>query len=214
MCFDHHQFKQPEEESRAAAGMVLDFLHKEGVIGDILYKKLKPLINKIDANDIGVRPAKTGEFPALISGFNRFGDEAVQEAQFQVAVALAVHVVLNYAHEAEQEEMAVEAADSAQLNEKLGVLKVDVEGTAPYLILDVLAERETPADIIYWEDPMTGEFKAQVIPDAPESFGRKGRGFNPDVELPKGIKFVHKGQFFMVAETEGALLDFIKHHTL
>jgi len=210
--FDHHQFKQPEEENRAAAGMVFDWLVEQGIINSILEKNLKPLIKLIDDNDIGVRPAQVGELPNIVAGFNRVENDAAQEAAFEYVVDMLMRIVNNYIVEAAKE---LKAQTAAERGEEVisGVLKVNVEGTAPYLILDYIAEHG-PAhiDIVYWEDPRTGEWKAQVVPEAPGSFKRRGRGFEVAEPLPNGIKFVHKAQFFMVAESEEALLNYIKEH--
>ena len=211
--FDHHQFKQPEEEDRAAAGMVFDWLVEQGYINPLLEKNMRPLIKMIDENDIGVRPAQVGELPNIVAGFNRVEDEAAQEAAFEYVVNMLMRIVENHITEAAKE---LKAQVAAERGEEVieGVLKVNVEGTAPYLILNYIAEHGPEnIDIIYWQDSRTGEWKAQVVPEAPGSFKRRGRGFQVIDPLPEGIKFVHKAQFFMVAETEDALLDYIKNYT-
>jgi len=212
--FDHHQFKQPEEEDRAAAGMIFDWLVEQGYINPILEKNLKPLIKLIDENDIGVRPAQVGELPNIVAGFNRVEDDAAQEAAFEYVVEMLMRIVGNYIVEAAKE---LKAQIAAEKGEEVipRVLKVNVEGTAPYLILNYISEHGPEhIDIIYWKDPKTSEWKAQVVPEAPGSFKRRGRGFKTVDPLPARIKFVHKGQFFMVAETEDALLNYIRNYAL
>jgi uncharacterized UPF0160 family protein len=211
--FDHHQFKQPEEENRAAAGMVFDWLVEQGVINSILEKNLRPLIKMIDENDIGVRPAQVGELPNIVAGFNRVENETAQEAAFEYVIDMLMRIIGNYIVEAAKELKAQVAAEKGE-EVVPGVLKVNVDGTAPYLILNYIAEHGPEnIDIIYWQDLNTKEWKAQVVPEAPGSFKRRGRGFQVIDPLPEGIKFVHKAQFFMVAENENVLLDYIKNYT-
>ena len=64
-------------------------------------------------------------------------------------------------------------------------------------------------DVVIWKDKKEGTFKAQVVPDEPGSFGRRGRKI-PHTEAGDDIVFIHKGEFFGVFKTLEAALEHIE----
>ena len=69
LLFDHHQYS-PQEMPKSSAGLVFDWLYEKDYMMDIAYNELRPIIDKIDLDDVGLRPAEPWELSWIIKTFN------------------------------------------------------------------------------------------------------------------------------------------------
>ena len=216
--FDHHQFRA-DEDGRASAGMVFDWLISEGKIGGRLEKLLRPLIKMVDDNDIGVRQAGEWEFPMIISKMNEEYN-APQEAHYEAflkAVEFTAKLIEGEVAKAEKLEKATELllnADTLDIGEE-GEFRGLFINQYPEEWYDVINELEVldDVDFIAWRDTKTGEFKAQTVAKEPGSFVKRGRKILVDdgrITNDPDLVFVHKGEFFMVAKTRDTLVKYLE----
>lgn len=216
--FDHHQFR-PEEDGRASAGMVFDYLCENGDIDSMLASRLKPLVKMVDDNDIGIRAAEIGELPWIIAKMN--GDDVIyNNNEFLKAVNLVYEIIEKLSQEVEKTKAAIAKVDEA-------VIALAEDGT-DHIVMDLgdgyiegweeaLTLSHNPAallaDVVIWKDTTSGEYKAQTVPfglSAAVRFRKKGRSIGVASELPEDVTFVHANEFFMVARTKEALVDYLK----
>ena len=217
MLFDHHQFRS-EEENRASAGMVFDWLVEEGKIGARLEESMRPLIKAVDDHDVGIRQAGNWEFPMLISKLNE-EYSAPQEEHYKAfigAVEFATKIFERELDKTNKEDRALELLHSAS------TLNVGEECPFRGLYLNefpeewysVIHEDSTfdDVDILVWKDTVSGEYKAQTVSVKDDGFKKKGRRILVDedrIENDDDIIFVHSGQFFMVAKSKEAIIDYL-----
>ena len=225
--FDHHQFTK-EEDGRASAGMVFDWLVSEGVIAPKLANKLEPLIRYIDANDIGVRPAKTGEYSWMIRHLNRdynSTDDEHYEA-FTYAVEFTIKILDSLYKDYIKAEKAKDVLYSGKVvlsdvvEFKDGVVRGFYGLELPEYPdgwTDVIYDKDFKnVDIIIYPDTKTGEWKAQTVNVSNDSYEKRGRKITVDEDYiskpDNGIVFVHKGEFFMVAKDRDSLYKYLRRY--
>ena len=207
--FDHHQYGQGDAEfGHAAAGLVFEYLVKKGLIIEFEKRELYTFIEMVDENDIGIYDDPfQGTIPWAISLMNT--DEIydkVQDAAFSLAVKMVEEIILNTRKRAKAKEKTLNALKEGKLlNEKTLLLPEYLPGWND-VIFDI--PEFDDIDIVIWRDDHEDTFKAQVVPDEPGSFGRRGRKI-PYTEANEDIIFIHKGEFFGVFKTLDAALTHI-----
>lgn len=208
--FDHHQWTK-EENLHAAAGLVWEAIKKALSLGEE-YSSLEELIEIIDAADIGVRPAQKWEYPNLISRFNASDIYSeIQEQQFLKAVAFAEEIIKNLKEGAKEIKKAKAIAKNIKNLENEGLPEVVELPEFSRLWNQFINGRKTPGiEAVIWFDKNQNCYKAQVVPVAPGSFQRVGKGFKPDTTGK--MSFVHPGEFFCVAPDRTTLINYLKKH--
>ena len=213
--FDHHQLNPKIEEGQiSSAGLIFNWLKEKEYINELIISKLEKLVRIIDLNDTGVRPAKIYEIPEAISYMNSDDvyNDGVQNDAFSIAVYYMIDFLSGIKAEGEKLWNAVDKLKECINNRPLeGVL--EMSEYIPFWDVGIFDIPELDdVDIVIWEEKRTGEWKTQVVPDLPGSFGRRGRKLVCVEPYPKGIKFIHKGEFFAVAEDKEDLLDYIRDY--
>jgi len=217
--FDHHQFTK-EEDGRASAGMVFDWLVSEGAIDDALKLTLGPIIRMVDDNDIGVKPASIGELSWIIRHMNEpyDSDDRTHMAAFLKAMETVMSIIRSLDRENEDLKATREAvANAGQTlpssdlkfialefdNFPKGWQKLVGDGTIPKNV-----------DVIIWYNEPDDTWQAQTVNKSEGSFEKRGRAIKVDEDYisdPKNkITFVHKGEFFMVAKTRLAIMKYLE----
>jgi len=207
--FDHHQTSPAEGESRAAAGLVWSWLKESGMLPDV--PMINQLIQLVDENDTGVRPSAPFELPAIVSRFNAqnpFGPE--QEASFEAAVSFVEGQIRALLAEFELHEEAKAVAAAAKPSEIKGVVELPKFNR---LWSHYINGEATPEiEVVVWYDAAQKQWSAQTTPKQVGSFERTGRGIRALENLPEGMKFAHKGEFFACAETREALMSYLQEN--
>ena len=193
--------------------MIYKLLRDSGFINRFADKILSPVIASIDANDIGERPAQPGELADIIAYYN--SDEPynpeVQDQAFMDALLMVIRYfggIRDQSKKISRAEMILDVK-ARRVEEDNKILEMPEYVPFWQHAIHALPEMED-VDIVIWPEKKTGEWKAQVVPDAPDSFGRRGRKLPWVDPLPEGVKFIHKGEFFAVADSRDALLDYIR----
>ena len=214
--FDHHQFTK-EEDGRASAGMVFDWLVDEGVIDDTLKASMEPMIRMVDDNDIGVTPAKSGELPWIIRHMNAdyYSNDSTHLNSYLSAVTTITRVIKSLDETNEKMKATIEAVKDAEV--------VLDDGSYHSLLFDKFPKgwHDLPyngvigkdVDIIVWHNENDDTWQAQTINEAPNDYSKRGRAISVDEDYiddkANDIVFVHKGEFFMVAKTKEALMTYL-----
>jgi len=217
--FDHHQFSKVECQL-SSAGMIYSWLKEQGKISSRVAAELDSVIEAIDANDIGIRPFNPGELAWVISNLNSSNvyDISLQENQFSKAVGLVSEVFNSVKAKAEAMDKAISELKSSKIykldnEDKFSIAEIPVEAEAAnriwFKVVHELPEFNS-VDLVVRYNEQTGEWNAQTVSTPEDAFAKKGRRIRVANTLPEGIKFVHKGEFFMVAESKEALLDYLK----
>jgi len=217
--FDHHQFSK-DECQLSSAGMIYSWLKENNKISDRVAKELDDVIADIDANDIGIRPFQPGELAWVINNLNSDNpyDVSLQNNQFSKAVGLVSEVFSNIKAKAEAMDAAISELKSSKIykldkKDKLSIAEIPEDAVNAnklwYNIIHELPEFKD-VDLVIRYNKQTGEWNAQTVSTPDDAFAKKGRRIKVSDSLPEGVKFVHKGEFFMVAETKEALIDYLK----
>ena len=104
--FDHHQFSS-SESPYSSAGLIWNWLKDNNLILPAVADELGPVIQKVDENDIGVRPAEPGELSWTIANLNSedvYSD--TQDYMFIHAVLTVAHIFENIKNRAQMAEDA------------------------------------------------------------------------------------------------------------
>ena len=213
--FDHHQWGRGDSfYGKSSAGLIYDYLKINGFINKFVDKKLSPIIAAVDANDIGERPAAPGELADIVSYFN--SDDPYNSDIQDGAFTDAVKMVIKYFNGVKAKADKVANAEKLLASAKRVATDERILEMPNFIPFWQTAIFELPGlediDIVIWPEPKTGEWKAQVVPDAPDSFGKRGRKLTWVDPLPEGVKFIHKGEFFAVADSKEALLEYIRNY--
>ena len=219
--FDHHQYSK-DECKLSSAGMIYKWLKEKGLVSKRVTVELDSVIEAIDANDIGIRPFQPGELAWVISNLNADNvyDIAVQNNQFSKAVGLVSEVLNSIKTKAEAMDTAIEELKSSKVfklkeDDKFSVAEIPEDAEAAnriwYNVIHEVPEMEQ-VDLVIRFNKQANEWNAQTVSLPNDQFAKKGRRIQVVNPLPEGIKFVHKGEFFMVAETKEALLDYLKNN--
>jgi len=202
--FDHHQDRNIE----ASNVLIFEYLVENEYITNHIAKELEELMKHISNNDrgIGDKPG-TSDITTMISYLNE--DDIYSEEQNK-AFNKAVELMSNY------------ISKIAKRADKLEETRKKLE-SCKEIIPNVLDMKEflpgwnevihkigkfNHIDIVVWEDKQQGNWKAQVVPDEPGSFGRRDRALEP-MEI-SGKIFIHPGKFFAVFKNKESLLNYIK----
>jgi len=217
--FDHHQYGK-DECNMSSAGMVYKWLKEQGKISERVERELDLVIKAIDENDIGIKPFQPGELAWVISNLNADNvyDIAAQNNQFSKAVGLVSEVFDSIKNKAEAMDKAIEELKFSKVyklkeDDKFSVAEIPVEAeNANRIWYNVIHEilEFNKVDLVIRFNKQANEWNAQTVSTPEDAFAKKGRKIRVMNSLPEGIKFVHKGEFFMVAETKEALLDYLK----
>ena len=210
--FDHHH----EKSEIAAAGRVYNYLKEEGYISDRVAHTLDKLVRDIDLNDVGIKKAEIGEFSWTISQFNAdniYSDE--QYDQFLKAVDVAVTVISGVVNAANKKDAAIGVLQDGikfKLNEsdEFSVLEIS-EFTLFGGVIHEIADLDD-VDVVVWFDEIQNKWKSQTVPDAPGSFGKRGRAIKVQNPLPNGVEFVHVGEFFMVGDSKRDIIKYLDNN--
>jgi len=207
--FDHHQTSPAEGESRAAAGLVWSWVKESGKLPDV--PAINKLVKLVDENDTGIRPSGSFELPAIVSRYNAqnpFGDE--QKAAFEAAVSFVETQIRALIAEFELHEEAKVVAAAAKPTEIKGVVELP---SFNRLWSHYINGEATPSiEVVIWYDADQDQWSAQTTPKKVGSFERTGRGIRALEELPEGMKFAHKGEFFACANTKKVLISYLKNN--
>jgi len=209
--FDHHHIKS----DIAAAGRVYGYLKECGYISNRVAKTLDPLVRDIDLNDVGIKKSAIGEFSWTISQMNAaniYGEE--QYAQFNKAIDMSVEVIKGVVEFSNKIDHSIDIFSKAEKFKLRDTDKFEICEISEYAPFDGLFEfsRLDDADTVIWYDADQQKWKAQTVPDQPGSFGKRGRAIKVADKLPEGVEFVHVGEFFMVASSKEALVDYLKEY--
>ena len=207
--FDHHQTSPAEGESRAAAGLVWSWLKESCKLPDV--PEINELVDLVDSNDTGVRPSGSFELPAIVSRYNAanpFGDD--QQAAFEAAVSFVEGQIRALITEYELHEEARAVAAAAKPTEIEGV--VELPSFNRLWSHYINGETKPEVEVVVWYDAGQSQWSAQTTPKSVGSFERTGRGIHALEELPKGMKFAHKGEFFACANTRETLISYLKNN--
>ena len=217
--FDHHQYSK-DECQLSSAGMIYKWLKEQGKISSRVAVELDDVIKAIDENDIGVKAFQPGELAWIISNLNADNvyDIAVQNNQFSKAVGLTSEVFDSIKNKAEMMDKAIEELKFSKVyklkeDDKFSIAEIPEDAEAAnkiwYNVIHEIPEFDN-VDLVIRFNKATGEWNAQTVSTPEDSFSKKGRRIKVVDPLPKGVKFVHKGEFFMVAETKEALINYLK----
>ena len=213
--FDHHQWGRGDSMyGKSSAGLVYEYLKTIGYIDRYADKKLSPIIASVDANDIGERPAQPGELADIVAYYNSDDpyNSEVQNQAFLDAVMMVVKYFSGIKTETDKILNAKNVLFSAKrVKEDKRILELPEYVPFWQHAIHALHDMED-VDIVIWYEPKTDEWKAQVVPDAPDSFGKRGRKLSRVTPYPKGVKFIHTAEFFAVADSKDALLDYIRKY--
>ncbi len=201
---DHHQ----DLEIEVSNMLVLQMLRDKGVIRDFEYKALEPLYKKISEFDRGMGEVEVDSIVDFISSFN--SDDVYSEEQYGCFLE-ALDCAQGYVHRILERARKLEANKeklSACKEVKHGILEMPeyIQGWET-IIFDI--PKLDKIDIVVWYDKNQNTWKIQQVPDAPGSFGRRGRKIVKLDPLPDGCQFLHAGEFFGVFETREALLKYV-----
>ena len=217
--FDHHQYSK-DECSMSSAGMIYKWLKEQGKISERVAAELDNVIANIDANDIGIRPFQPGELAWVISNLNADNvyDISLQNSQFSKAVGLTSEVFDSIKNKAEMMDKAIEELKSSKVyklnsEDKFSVAEIPVNAEAAnkiwYEVIHEVPEMEN-VDLVIRYNKGANEWNAQTVSLPNDQFAKKGRRIRVSDSLPEGVKFVHKGEFFAVAESKEALINYLK----
>jgi uncharacterized UPF0160 family protein len=65
-------------------------------------------------------------------------------------------------------------------------------------------------DVLMWFDEIKDTWAAQTINKNDGSYDKRGRAIKCVEELPSGIDFVHKGEFYMVGKTYEDIIGYLQ----
>ena len=219
--FDHHQFTN-QEDSRASAGMVFDWLVEEGAIDSNLEQAMRPLIKMIDDNDIGIAPSKIGELSWIIRHMNVSYecDDFKHNVAYKNSVGFVIKIIKSL--DKANEELLVTAKKFQEAKKVLETKKFFGLEFASFpknwqtFVNNNKHPNPKELDIIVWFNEPDNTWQAQTVNVSPTDFTKVGRniqvddGYINDVE--NGITFVHKGEFFMVTKTKEALYKYLNKY--
>jgi len=207
--FDHHQF-DPNENPNAAAGLIYQYLLDNGFINEFEQEELEPLVDMVDANDIGKwEGLYQGTFPWMVSLHN--GEDIYspqQNARFVDMVRETVKILEDISSRAA---VKIGTLENLRTSKEVlpGVLEMPTYLPGWQDVIFSIPELDH-IDLVIWYDESQKVWKIQQVPDAKGSFGRRGRKVRWNNPLPKGATFIHKGEFFGVFTNKEDLLEYIK----
>jgi uncharacterized UPF0160 family protein len=208
LMFDHHQYGQNDPEfGHAAAGLLYEFFKEKGVISEFEAEELDDLIKMVDENDLGIYKGPwEGTFPWVVALHNSkdiYSEE--QDLRFVDVVKMSLQILSDI-----EKRAAVKEETYKKLKESKEVLPgvLELPEFLPGWNEIIFRVKEfDKIDLVIWFDENQGTWKVQQVPDAPGSFGRRGRPVPYRDPLPKGCIFLHKGNFFGVFDSKEALLE-------
>ena len=215
--FDHHQ--REYDGDRSSAGMVLDFLEREGEVPADLATRLRDeLVDYVDAVDIGARQPEHGVpcFAMMVGVLNERADDDF-DPWYERAVAMAMDIVegIRAGHERA-------AADAAEVREAMR--EAETAGRRTLRLERYLKWKpayfaaggaEHPTDLVLF--PGRGDWRIVTIPVAegsredkvklPRSWaGLEGEALEEASGI-EGARFCHRNRFIAVFETEAAAVE-------
>jgi uncharacterized UPF0160 family protein len=211
LMFDHHQFGSDDDQfGHAAAGLVYNYFKEKKAISEFEIEELDEFVRMIDENDIGLWEGPyEGTFPWIVALHNAkdiYSKE--QDERFVEIVKMVIKILDDVEDRAKVKTDTFEKLKSSK--EILpGVL--EMPGYLPGWNELIFKLKEfNHIDLVIWFDENQGTWKIQQVPDAPGSFGRRGRAVPFRDPLPEGCQFLHRGNFFGVFNSKEALIDYIK----
>lgn len=216
--FDHHQFSSAESPY-SSAGLIWKWLKEQNIVSQDVAVELDPVIKNVDMNDIGVRPAEPGELSWVISNLN--DQNAYSENQFymfETAVQIVSQIFDNIKERYQNFETAKQELEKSN--------KIKLHSDDEFQVLEICDKCEhaqkswmriindlpllNDVDIVINYKEISDEWTAQTVATKENRFVKRGRSINLAEPYPEKIKFVHKQEFFMVAETRDALINYLK----
>jgi len=211
LLFDHHQYGRGDKEfGHAAAGLVYEWLKSRNLINEFEQEELDSFVSMVDQNDIGIYQGPyQGTFPwmvALHNAQNIYNPE--QDERFVEMVRTTITILDDISERAQAK---VESLSKLKGSKEIlpGVLELP-EYLPGWDELIFKLPQFDHIDLVIWHDKVQNTWKIQQVPDAPGSFGRRGRPVPYRNPLPDGCEFLHKGNFFGVFDSKEALIDYIK----
>ena len=218
--FDHHQYTK-EEDGRASAGMVFDWLVNTKVIDSRLTKAMEPMIRMVDDNDIGVKPAAIGELSWIIRHLNpdyESSDKVFLDAYIDAAnIVKKIIKSLDVANEELKNTITMfHKANKVLEDDKNYALEFNTfpKNWQDYIYnLDRAIAPDKELDIIIWYNAPDDTWQAQTINVSSDDYAKRGRKIVVDEDYISDIKneivFVHKGEFFMVGKSKDAVYKYL-----
>ena len=217
--FDHHQFTK-EEDGRASAGMVFDWLISEGVIDEALKRSMATIVKMVDDNDIGVIPAKEGELSWIIRHMNVDYDSSNEEHDEAYLDSMYFMAKMIESLDKANEELKVtmkkfQEADKVLEDGKYYGLEFNSfpKNWQSYVYGNKHPDPDKELDLIVWNNENDDTWQAQTVNVSATDYAKVGRSIKVDdayINDPDNdITFVHKGEFFMVAKTKDALYKYL-----
>lgn len=197
--FDHHQWRG----GLSSAGLIWNHL---GVQEQ--YPEISKLVEAIDHNDVGVRPAGDHEYSRLVSLYNHTHvHESGQRAAFDKAVDFAYDI---FAALKDNQEL-IDKAFAACKDAELWPGTTDVLYIGDYhLGWEKVVNGQTRPEIgaVVWYDAELDTWNIQTTRKAIDTYEKVGKQLLPW----SSMNFVHSSNFFAVAATKGLMDEYIKNH--
>lgn len=192
--FDHHH----DQKLKSSAGLIWESLGLQDQ-----YPLISELVDIIDQQDLGIKMAGAFELPNIIKRLNGAWNE--QDENFKKAVLLVIDIIISMKAEQEELERAKAIVENAMAKESPveGVLELE-EFTMKWSSF-VNSQKTPHIRAVMWQDPHTGEQKAQVVPVQEGSMEFSVEGFEPDPSMT----FVHKNKFFCVAKDRETMIKYL-----
>jgi uncharacterized UPF0160 family protein len=198
--FDHHQ---GGTDGKASAGLVYDALVETGMLPEV--RKLRGVIDAIDAIDNGIKQPTADSVTAIISRFN--ADDIYSAEQydkfFEAVDFIEDYIIIPLLKEHEKVVEAIEELSQIEVNGPV----VELPKFNIYWPEVFNGQNHPEVEAVMWFDEEQNTYKIQTTPVEIGSFQRVGRGLTP----MDGMTFVHQGQFFAVAPNRETMERYIKY---
>lgn len=196
--FDHHQW----QGGLSSAGLIWKHINLEG------YGQIDGLIEAVDHNDVGIKPATPYEYSRLISTYNHADTHSDgQYLQFEKAVAFAVEVVTNMKNSQERINASQLVCKEAPLwpgTSHVLELPKWCDGWSMFVNGSTMPEIEA----VVWPDEKLGTWNIQTTVEKPGSYKKNGRLLLPYSKMD----FVHAANFFAVAKSKDLMDEYIHNY--
>jgi len=199
--FDHHQ---GGTDGKASAGLIYDALVESGMLPEV--KKLRGVVNAIDAIDNGIKQPTPDSITAIVSRFN--ADDVYSAEQydhfFKAVDFVEDYIIYPLIKEYEKEiKPAIEELSKIEVNGPV----VELPEFNRHWPEVFNGQNHPKVEAVMWFDKDQNTYKIQTTPIEVGSFQRVGRGLLP----MDGMTFVHQGQFFAVAPNRETMERYIKN---
>ena len=196
--FDHHQW----EGGKSSAGIIWEYIKDE--MG-IHYPSIDDLVEAIDHNDVGIKPATKYEYSRLISLYNTEDIHGPDQFYaFTKAIDFAVDIFTSLKNTEETKVQSKVVCESAPFWEgTTDVLEL------PEWTLDwsnfINGQTRPDIEAVVWPDKKLGTWNIQTTNKSMSSYAKVGKKL-----LPCGyMTFVHSNNFFAVAPTRELMNSYI-----